>query len=91
MTSPPCSSTPASCSLCRVSASTWDSTRAVVCCSWPCHESTRWPKLAALRARLEADPAVVYATALESGESALGSGLCRGHLPLADVIARYGA
>ena len=52
---------------------------------------TRWPKLAALRARLEADPAVVYATALESGESALGSGLCRGHLPLADVIARYGA
>lgn len=51
----------------------------------------RWPKLAALRARLEADPAVIYATALESGESAAGSGLCLGHVPLAEVIERYGA
>lgn len=52
---------------------------------------TRWPKLAALRARLEADPAIVYATALESGEHADGSGLCRGHVPLAEVIERFGA
>lgn len=52
---------------------------------------TRWPKLAALRARLEADPAIVYATALESGESVAGSGLCLGHVPLAEVIERYGA
>lgn len=52
---------------------------------------TRWPRLAALRARLEADPAVVYATALESGEDAAGSGLCLGHVPLAEVIERYGA
>ena len=48
-------------------------------------------KLAALRARLEADPAVLYATALESGESAVGSGACLGHVPLAEVIERYGA
>lgn len=54
-------------------------------------EPVRWPKLAALRARLEADPAVIYATALESGESASGSGACRGHVLLADVIERYGA
>ena len=54
-------------------------------------EPVRWPKLAALRARLEADPAVLYATALESGESAVGSGVCLGHVPLAEVIERYGA
>ena len=54
-------------------------------------EPVRWPKLAALRARLEADPAVIYATALESGESASSSGACRGHVLLADVIERYGA
>ena len=54
-------------------------------------EPVRWPKLAALRARLGADPAVVYATALESGESAAGGGACLGHVPLAEVIARYGA
>jgi len=54
-------------------------------------DPARWPKLAALRARLEADPAVIYATALESDEKLAGSGLCRGHLPLAEVIERFGA
>jgi len=54
-------------------------------------EPTRWPKLAALRARLEADPAVIYATALESGEVAAGRGPCLGHVPLDEVIDRYGA
>ena len=54
-------------------------------------EPVRWPKLAALRARLEADPAVAYATALESGESDPGRGFCLGHVPLAEVIERYGA
>lgn len=38
----------------------------------------RWPKLAALRRRLEADPAVVYASGLERGEPAKGNGSCRG-------------
>lgn len=53
-------------------------------------DKDRWPKLAALRDRIEADRAVVYATALESGETAVGSGACIGHLPLSDVIAQFG-
>jgi glutathione S-transferase len=51
----------------------------------------RWPKLAALRGRLEADPAVVYATALEDGQMPLGGGACGGHVELKDVINRFGS
>ena len=54
-------------------------------------DPARWPKLAALRTRLEADPAVIFATALESGDSVAGSGPFRGHVPLAEVIERFGA
>ncbi|SBV33734.1 Glutathione S-transferase-like protein (fragment) [uncultured Sphingopyxis sp.] len=54
-------------------------------------EPVRRPKLAALRARLDADPAVAYAAALENGGSAAGGPACLGHVPLAEVIARYGA
>lgn len=54
-------------------------------------DKARWPKLAALRARLEADPAVIFATKLESGEAATGSGALVGHVALAEVIERYGA
>ncbi|MCO7728867.1 glutathione S-transferase family protein [Brucella intermedia] len=54
-------------------------------------EKTRWPKLAALRGRIEADPAVVYATSLEDGEMAAGNGACRGHVGLAEVIDRFGS
>lgn len=50
----------------------------------------RWPKLAALRTRIEADPAVVYATALENGETPSGTGACLGHVELADLIDRFG-
>lgn len=50
----------------------------------------RWPKLAALRARLESDPAVIFATALESGDGVTGSDAFRGHIPLAEVIDRFG-
>jgi glutathione S-transferase len=50
----------------------------------------RWPKLQALRRRVEADRAVVYATALESGETPKGSGNCLGQLPLAEVVSRFG-
>jgi len=53
-------------------------------------ERSRWPKLAALRQQLEADPRVIYATAVESGSSDPGAGSCAGHIALADVIARYG-
>ena len=52
---------------------------------------SRWPKLQALRQRVEADPAVVFAAALENGETPSGSGAFKGHVPLTEVIARYGA
>jgi len=51
-------------------------------------EVRRWPRLAALRARLETDPAVIYATALEDGETRQGTGACKGHVALAELIAQ---
>lgn len=54
-------------------------------------DGSRWPKLAALRRRLEADPAVIYATALEDGQVHAGTGACLGHVPLSEVIERFGA
>jgi glutathione S-transferase len=48
----------------------------------------RWPKLAALRSRLESDPAVLFATALEEGEMHRGNGSCIGHVELQDVVDR---
>lgn len=53
-------------------------------------EKGRWPKLTALRQRLEADPAVTYATDLESGGSPKGVGACVGHVSLAEVIQQFG-
>lgn len=50
-----------------------------------------WPKLAALRRRIEADPAVQFATAIESGETSAGPGALRGQTPLAEVIQKFGA
>ena len=54
-------------------------------------DKSRWPRLAALRDRIEADPAVIYATALESGETHSGNGACAGHVELSEVIARFGS
>jgi len=54
-------------------------------------DRSRWPRLDALRRRLEADPAVLYATALEEGKQPQGSGACLGHIPLDQVIERFGA
>jgi glutathione S-transferase len=54
-------------------------------------ERSRWPKLDAIRTRLEADPAVIFATALENGETPKGSGALQGHVPLRELIERYGA
>jgi glutathione S-transferase len=51
----------------------------------------RWPNLDAIRMRLEADPAVIYATALESGGTPKGTGSLKGHVPLAELIERFGA
>lgn len=50
----------------------------------------RWPKLAAIRRRIEADPAVIFATALENGELPSGTGVCRGHVPLEELVERLG-
>jgi glutathione S-transferase len=51
---------------------------------------SRWPRLAAIRRRLEEDPAVLFASALEEGRDATGSGALKGHVPLAEVIERFG-
>lgn len=53
-------------------------------------DAQRWPRLAALRRRLEADPAVLFALAIENGETPVGSGAFKGHVALAEVIDRYG-
>lgn len=53
-------------------------------------DAGRWPKLAALRRRLEADPAVIFALAIENGETPAGSGALKGHVALGEVIDRYG-
>jgi glutathione S-transferase len=53
-------------------------------------DKSRWPKLAALRQRLDADPAVIYATAVENGEHQPGTGACLGHVALKDVIEQFG-
>ena len=53
-------------------------------------EPGRWPRLAALRRRIEADPAVRFALAVEDGEAPAGSGACLGQVPLAEVIDQFG-
>jgi glutathione S-transferase len=53
-------------------------------------EASRWPRLAALRQRIETTPAVQFATAVENGENPTGSGVFLGHVPLSEVIERFG-
>jgi len=50
-----------------------------------------FPRLAALRRRLEADPAVRFALALENGEAPVGSGAMQGQIALPDLLDRYAA
>ena len=54
-------------------------------------EPKRWPKLDAVRRRIEAEPAVIFATAIENGDMPAGSGAMLGQVPLAEVIDRFGA
>lgn len=54
-------------------------------------DRSRWPKLDAVRRRLEADPAVQFALAIEQGEAPSGSGAFQGHVPLAELIERFGS
>jgi glutathione S-transferase len=51
-------------------------------------DKARWPRLARLRERLEADAAVIYAAALEEGKAVHGSGACMGHVSLKELISR---
>ncbi|HEY0819378.1 MAG TPA: glutathione S-transferase family protein [Rhizobacter sp.] len=48
-----------------------------------------FPKIQALKARLEADPAVQFAHAVEDGVAATGSGAMVGLVPLADALERF--
>lgn len=54
-------------------------------------EAGRWPTLYALRQRLEALPAVQFATAIEFGDTPVGSGAMRGQIELAAVIEEFGS
>ena len=51
---------------------------------------TAYPRLAALRRRIEADPAVRFALAIENGETPEGSGAMHGQVPLDHVVTRFG-
>src|SRR4051794_30864407 len=51
-------------------------------------DPSAYPKLAALRRRLEADPAVRFALALENGETPSGSGALLGQIPLPEILER---
>lgn len=50
----------------------------------------RWPKLHALRQRIEETPEVAFGVAIENGQTPQGSGAMLGQIPLAEVIERYG-
>jgi glutathione S-transferase len=50
----------------------------------------RWPRLEAIRRRVEADPAVIRAIALEEGRPAEASKACIGHVELSEAISRFG-
>ena len=53
-------------------------------------DASDYPRLAALRRRIEAEPAVKFAEALEVGELPAGSGALLGHVALDEVIERFG-
>lgn len=50
-----------------------------------------YPRILALRQRIEADPAFRFAVAIEDGKPAIGSGAMKGLIPLADVLRDTGA
>jgi glutathione S-transferase len=53
-------------------------------------DAAAYPRLAALRRRIEAHPAVQYAQAIEEGQAPAGTGACKGHVALAEVLERFG-
>ena len=52
-------------------------------------DASAYPKLARLRRRIEADPAVQFAQVIEDGATPTGSGAFKGHIPLGDVVQTF--
>lgn len=53
-------------------------------------DAGKYPRLDRLRQRIESDPAVVFARAIEAGASPAGVGAMRGQIPLEEVLSRFG-
>lgn len=53
-------------------------------------ESARWPRIDQVRRRLESNPGVQYAYAVERGARPEGSPAYRSHVELSDVLRRFG-
>jgi len=49
-------------------------------------DPAEYPRIAALRRRLDADPAVRFAAAIENGETPSGAGAFKGHVALPEVL-----
>lgn len=54
-------------------------------------EPERWPHLLKVRQRIEAEPAVQFALAIEDGQTPAGTGALLGQIALSEVIERFGA
>ncbi|HYW57524.1 MAG TPA: glutathione S-transferase family protein [Polaromonas sp.] len=49
-----------------------------------------YPRLKALRQRVETDPAMTFAKSIEDGSTPVGSGAFKGHVSLASVVTQFG-
>jgi len=54
-------------------------------------EPEAYPRIAALKSRLHADPTVRFAVAIENGDEPAGSGAFKGHIPLGEMLDRVPA
>ena len=54
-------------------------------------DPSAYPKLAGLRRRMDADPAVQFGLAIENGDTPPGSGAMLGQTPLVEILGRYAA
>jgi glutathione S-transferase len=54
-------------------------------------DPAKFPRIEGLKSRLNQDPAVRFAAAIEAGEIPTGSGALKGHVPLTEVLARQAA
>ena len=54
-------------------------------------DPNRWPRIARLRAKLEAEPGVRIATSIEAGEVPGGSAAFKGHVSLPELVSTHRA